>query len=95
MEKKKTTRNRYTDEFRKEAVALVTEQGYSVKEASQSLGLSEQLLYRWKRKLTQPESGLDEKEREELKRLRKENKRLKMEQDILKKASAFFAKDML
>ncbi len=30
MEKKKPTRNRYTDEFRKEGVALVTEQGYSV-----------------------------------------------------------------
>ena len=95
MEKKKPTRNRYTDEFRQEAVALVTEQGYSVKEAAESLGLSEQLLYRWKKKLTQPDPGISDKEREELKQLRKENKRLKMEQEILKKASAFFAKDML
>ena len=95
MEMKKPTRNRYTDEFRKEAVELITEQGYSVKEAAESLGLSEQLLYRWKRKLTQPDPGISDKEREELKRLRKENKRLKMEQDILKKASAILPKDML
>ena len=38
--------------------------------------------------------SLAEGEREELKRLRKENKLLRMEKDILKKASAFFAKEM-
>jgi transposase len=37
---------------------------------------------------------LSEDEREELKRLRKENKNLRMEKEILKKASAFFAKEM-
>jgi transposase len=37
---------------------------------------------------------LIEDEREELKRLRKENKELRMEKEILKKASAFFSKEM-
>jgi transposase len=54
------------------------------------------MLYRWK---TQVESQLEGKtlsvdEREELKQLRKENKNLRMEKEILKKASAFFAKAM-
>ena len=54
------------------------------------------ILYRWK---TQIEAQLEDKllsddEREELKRLRKENKNLRMEKEILKKASAFFAKEM-
>ena len=86
----------YTDEFKKEAVALVMEQGYSVSEAATSLGITAKLLYNWKAKLEQerPGAGLDEDERSELKRLRKEVKTLKMEREILKKASAFFAKEM-
>jgi len=86
----------YTQEYRDEAVALVTEQGYSVPEAAKSLGLSPKLLYGWKQKFEEKQSGkaLSEDEREELKRLRKENKNLRMEKEILKKASAFFAKEM-
>ena len=65
-------------------------------EAAKSLGIASNILYRWK---TQIESQLEDKllskdEREELKRLRKENKNLRMEKEILKKASAFFAKEM-
>ena len=50
----------------------------------------------WKAKFEQEQLGasLDEDERSELKRLRKENKELRMEKEILKKASAFFAKEM-
>lgn len=86
----------YTQEFRDEAVALVTEQGYSVSEAAKSLGISSKLLYNWKQKPEEKQSGksLSADEREELKRLRKENKNLRMEKEILKKASAFFAKEM-
>jgi len=87
---------KYTDEFREEAVKLVTEQGYSVTEAAKSLGITTKLLYNWKDKLAKQASGegLSKGERAELVKLRKENKRLLMEREILKKASAFFAKEM-
>jgi transposase len=54
------------------------------------------MLYRWKELHEQQIQGkvLVEDEREELKRLRKKNKELRMEKEILKKASAFFAKEM-
>jgi len=86
----------YTKEFKEEAVNLVTEQGYSVPEAAKSLGINANLLYRWKQQIEDQQQGkvLAEDEREELKRLRKENKLLRMEKEILKKASAFFAKEM-
>jgi len=86
----------YTKEFKEEAVNLVTEQGYSVPEAAKSLGLNANLVYRWKQQVEDQRQGkvLAEDEREELKRLRKENKLLHMEKEILKKASAFFAKEM-
>ncbi len=80
---------KYTDEFREEAVKLVTEQGYSVTEAAKSLGITTKLLYNWKDKLAKQTSGeaLSKDERAELVKLRKENKRLQMEREILKKAS--------
>ncbi len=92
----KRTYKQYSKEYKEEAVALVLEQGYSVPEAANSLGIASNILYRWK---TQIEAQLEDKllsddEREELKRLRKENKNLRMEKEILKKASTFFAKEM-
>ena len=79
----------YTQEFKKEAVALVTDQGYSVAEAARSLGVNTNLLYKWKEQQEAQASGaaLSTDEREELKKLWAENKRLRMEKDILKKAS--------
>lgn len=87
---------RYPPSFKEEAVALVTEQGYSVAEAARSLGIRANQLYDWKAKLEREKTGetLSADERAELQRLRKENKRLLMEKEILKKASAFFAKEM-
>ena len=92
----KRTYKQYTKEFKQEAVALVTEQGYSVPEAAKSLGIATNMLYKWKEKIEADQEGkvLQEDEREELKRLRKEVKELRMEKEILKKASAFFAKEM-
>ena len=79
----------YTQEFKKEAVALVADQGYSVAEAARFLGINTNLLYKWKDQQEAQASGaaLSTDEREELKKLRAENKRLRMEKDILKKAS--------
>ena len=92
----KRTYKQYSKEFKEEAVALVRDQGYSVPEAAKSLGIASNMLYRWKDKIESQIEGksLSVDEREELKRLRKENKNLRMEKEILKKASAFFAKEM-
>ena len=92
-----TTRRRaYTEDFKRDAVALVTEQGYSIAEAARSLDVGANLLGRWKRQHEEQTSGeaLNLDEREELKQLRKENRLLRMEKDILKKASQYFAKEM-
>jgi transposase len=93
---KKRSYKTYPKEFKEEAVALVTEQGYSVPDAAKSLGIGSNLLYKWKEKIEAEQAGesLKENELEELKRLRKEVKELRMEKEILKKASAFFAKEM-
>lgn len=92
----KRSYKQYPKEFKDEAVALVREQGYSVREAAKSLGIAANMLYRWKdiREQQLEGSALSEDERSELKQLRKEVKELRMEKDILKKASAFFAKEM-
>lgn len=91
----KRTNRSYTAEFKQEAVALVTEQGYSVPKAAASLGITDKLLYNWKAKFESEQSGasLNTDERAELLRLRKENKELRMEKEILKKASALLLKE--
>ena len=95
---KKRKRKNYTQEFKEEAVKLITEQGYSFAEAGRNLGVNPNLLSRWKRDIEgdlngdlSPASAVSVQA--ELKRLRKENKQLKMEREILKKAAAFFAKE--
>ena len=94
-------RRSYTSEFKVEAVKLVTEKGYSVAEAARSLGVGENLLRNWKQAIESqgnqafPGKGNLPAIEEELRRLRAENKRLQMERDILKKATAFFAKEAL
>ena len=93
MDKKK--RRSYTKEFKEEAVKLITEQGYSYAEAGRNLGVNPNQLSRWKREFEDGEGGpgCTVSLQAELKRLRKENKQLKLEREMLKKASAFFAKE--
>ncbi|WP_444928736.1 transposase [Microbulbifer sp. SSSA002] len=92
----KGTRRQFKPEFKKDAVALVSEQGYSISKAAEAVGTTANNLRRWVKELKQEECGLrlDAGERAELDRLRRENKQLRMEKEILKKASAFFAKEM-
>jgi|SRR4051812_29263362 transposase len=91
-------RRTYTSEFKAEAVRLITEKGLSVAEASRSLDVGETLLRSWKAALDQkgpdafPGNGRLPAHEEELRRLRAENKRLLMECEILKKATALFAR---
>jgi transposase len=92
-------RRTHTSEPKAEAVKLVTEKGYSVAEACRSLGVCETLLRSWMTALQQkgtdafPGSGRLPAHEDEPRRLRAENKRLLMECDILKKATALFARE--
>ncbi|MDH5638204.1 MAG: transposase, partial [Nitrospinota bacterium] len=78
-------RRKFGEEFKVEAVKLVTEQGLSITEAARDLGVSAAVLGRWKKTYEEGLLGDTVKRREadELKALRKENKRLRMERDIL------------
>src|SRR3954471_23600542 len=93
------SRRTFTPEFKVQAVKLVTEQGRSIAEVARDLGLGESLLRSWKTALASggagafPGKGNPPALEEELRRLRSENKRLQMERDILKKATAFFARE--
>ena len=90
-------RRMHSEEFKREAVKLVTEGGYTNARAARSLGIHENLLLRaWRRKQDTQQNGvksMTETEEEELRRLREEVKRLRMERDILKKATVFFANE--
>ena len=93
---KKRAYQSYSREFKVEAVALVTQQGYSVPEAAASLGIRSNQLYVWKQQQEQAQNDslLSVDEKAELVALRQEVKRLRLEKEILKKASAFFAREM-
>jgi transposase len=93
----KTTRARYTLEFKQEAVRLV-EGGQSIAAAARTLGVVDQTLFNWVKAHRQGKlKGADNKltvsaEQMEISRLRAELARVKMERDILGKATAYFAK---
>ena len=94
-------RKKFSREFKLEAVNLVRERGVSFAQAARDLGVNVNMLRRWAK-----ESGSDPKhafpglgqmkpEQLEIDRLRKEVVRLKAERDILKKAAAYFAKEVI
>lgn len=94
-----TTRKKYTEEFKRDAVRLVLDQGYNHSEAARNLGIDRGMIGRWVKEFKADESeafrgnGKLTAEQEELRRLREENRRLKLEREVLKKAAAFFAKE--
>jgi transposase len=87
-------KRKYSREFKESAVKLVYEQGYTPVEAAKSLGVEPATLRFWLKKHPAPAQGAAPEVglRAENKRLREENKRLLMEREILKKATAFFAR---
>jgi transposase len=93
------THRRYDKAFKSQALELSVQPGMSVPKAADQLGIPANALYRWKKELA--ENGDDAfrghgnrtAEQAELFRLRKENAELRMYNDILKKATAFFAKN--
>ena len=99
----KLPRRVYTSEFRHQAVEMVTREGLGIAEASRRLSLSPKTLTDWVRRAkgevapeanAAPRREVTEQEAE-LSRLRRENAELRMERDILKKASAYFARESL
>jgi transposase len=88
-------RRRFTREFKISAVKLVREQGYTAVQAAKSLGVDAASIRGWVEKFADEAAQAPTGEaalRAEVQRLRKENHRLEMERDILKKATAFFAR---
>ena len=93
---------KYSKEFKMEAILLLNEGSKPVAEIARELGVKRTFLYRWRdqlntkkekafsRKLGRPKSG----EMSELSKLKQELKEVTEERDILKKAAAYFARDL-
>ena len=90
------SRPRFSAEFRAEAVRLVSSGERSQAEVARNLGIGSATISKWCRESEAANgSAPSAPESAELKRLREENRRLKLEQDILKKAAAYFAKHQM
>ncbi len=94
----KKTPRKYTEEFKKEAIKLVLEHGYSQQAAADNLGIPSKNINRWihetRQGATIVQKGILSATEKENYELRKEIQRLKLEKEILKKAAAFFAKEL-
>jgi transposase len=93
-------RRSYDDAFKRDAVRLVSEEKYSFKSAAAAVNVCEQSLRAWHAKFVPPpepcgENATVEELRDEVARLRKQLKRAELEREILKKATAYFAKESL
>lgn len=89
-------KRKFSGEFKVSAVKLVEEQGYTIAQAAKSLGVDPGSIRDWIKKFggrADPAPSSEGALKAELERLRKENRRLLMEREILKKATAFFAKE--
>ena len=100
MEEKSKKSKRYSSEFKLDALNLIQKEGYSVPKAAKSLGISDKVLYHWRKQQAEGRIQLGYKravatpEEQELRKLREELRQIKMENEILKKASAYFAKQL-
>jgi transposase len=98
MGKRKT--NKYSEEFRRQAVSLADQPGKTAVEVAASLGIHVNQIYNWRtqfnklsKKQFQTLEGVDygKEELNEIRRLKHENEVLRKERDFLKKAAAYFA----
>ena len=93
-------RRKFSEEFKQDAVRLVVNEDYSFAAAAQAVGVGEQSLRKWHARLAPKpvpcgEDATQDELREEIKRLRRELRRAELEREILKKATAYFAKESL
>jgi transposase len=95
--KKPRPRRSFTPEFKADVVELVRQDGNTVASVSRDLDLTETAVREWVRQADVDDGhrhdGLTSGEREELARLRREVRVLREERDILKRATAFFARE--
>ena len=95
-----TKRKGFSPEFKREAVRLLETSQKSSADLARELGVRRNQLYKWKEQLGKhgagafPGSGRGSGSSDELARLRKELEKVKEERDILKKAAAYFAKEL-
>ena len=86
---------RYSPEFKEEAVRQVVDRGYSIADVAQNLGVSQHSLYKWVKAVSPDKSQQKENElleaKKEILKLRSQLKRTEEERDILKKAARYFA----
>ena len=93
-------RRSFSPEFKREAIRLMESSGKLPTDLARELGVPRNRLYKWKEQLTRrgegafPGSGRGSGSQEEVSRLRKELEKVKEERDILKKAAAYFAKEL-
>ena len=92
-------RKDYTAQQKAEAVKIVETTNQSIRAVARNLGIAESSLSRWVREskgnnATKSQSSLRPDERQELVQLRRQVKQLEMERDFLKKAAAFFAREL-
>jgi transposase len=95
-----TKRKSFSSEFKREAVRLLESSQKPPADLARELGVRRNQLYKWKEQLSQrgakafPGSGRGSASSDEVSRLRKELEKVKEERDILKKAAAYFAKEL-
>jgi transposase len=91
-----TKRTRYSQEFKREAVAMASQPGVSCRQVALEIGVNPNLLTRWKRELEDVPAkafkGSGTPRDEELARLKRELARVQKERDFLREAATFFAK---
>jgi transposase len=96
MTKKSKVHGREYDEaFKREAVRILSVSGRTIEQVAADLGVGRSSLSKWKSRFKEAElmAGPHDDMHKELARLRRENELLRAERDLLKKATAFFAKE--
>lgn len=93
-------RRKFPEDFKRDAVRLVVEEKYTFAAAAQAVGVSTKSLRDWRQKYAAPPTACGDNAtvdelREENRRLRRQLKRAELEREILKKATAYFAKESL
>jgi transposase len=86
---------KFTDEFKRDAVAQVEDRGYPVREVAERLGVSTKSIYTWQRLFSRPAKVIKavDAQADEIRQLKRDLARVTEERDILKKATAYFARE--
>ena len=95
VKKSNIQRREYDDAFKREALRILASSGRTVEEVAKDLAIGRSSLSKWKSQFAEADlmAGPHDDVHKELARLRRENELLRAERDLLKKATAFFAKE--